>query len=648
MSLAIVIMVKNEEDTIVPTLKPFIEAGIKNIYIYDTGSTDKTVINAEKYMKQKKCRGVVIRDDFIDFATSRNKALDQAGTYFKDVTFMLMIDAEWYINNPQGLLDFCKQHEKDNGIVYNISVKCGSIFSHARLFRTKASAFFIGRVHECVEGASLLAVPQSTYLQYAPNTGGNARSKQRWYRDLSLLLREYDEGKETVKTDKKILPYVWDKNKGTRVNMMLKRYHERTELLDPRTVFYLGQTYDCLNIKDQAIKYYLERSEMAGFVEEPFMALYRVGILYQETSWDKAFKYYMLAYEKRPTRIEPLVKIAQHYLEPHIKYMFAKMACSIPYTTDGLFVENYLYDYERWNQLGIGAWYMKFYEEGYEAVKKALKINPNQTHLITNYNLYKAMLGLNSKPKIINLILYSLDESNNDCEEVTKDGKINCTNKFAEMKDILIEHNKHHNIDHYFYCYKKDMDEDHMITDNMIYIKGNESFIPGILDKTLKALEVIYNKEYDYIIRSNISTVINYDELYKYLEAGKIDYGGPLYYISNYIDLDAGMTEEKNKKYKNCHFVSGCCVVFSKIAIKILIDNQGLINSYGLIDDVAIGIYLHLNHADNVRRQKIGNDSYSFNNKVFKPDVIMYRNKSDDRSKDVVNMKMITESLKSS
>ena len=629
MSLGIVIMVKNEEDTIIPTLTPFVDAGIKNIFVYDTGSTDRTVKNAERYIKQTKCKGIVVKDIFVDFATSRNKALDQASEYFKDITFMLMIDAEWYLVNPFGLLKFCKEYEKDTGIVYNISVKCGSIFHHPRLFLTKGQAFFIGVVHECVEGASPNSVPQDTYLRYAPSIGGNTRSKQRWYRDLTLLLREYDEGKENIKKEeKKIELYNWDKTKGIRMNMMLKRNHEKTNTLDPRTVFYLGQTYDCLNIKDQAIKYYLERSEMAGYVEEPFMALYRVGILYQETDWDKAFKYYMMAYEKRPSRIEPLVKIAQYYKEPHIKYMYAKMACLTPYTTDGLFVEKHMYDYERWNQLGIGAWYMGYYKEGYNAVMKALKLQPNEVHLLNNLNLYQQVLGLNDKikPKILNLILYSVDD------------------KYDEMKDILIEHNKNHQIEHYFYCYKHDLDEDYIIKDNMLYIKGEESILPGILDKTLKAFDIFKDKEYDYIVRSNVSTIINYNQLYNFLSPGKIDYGGPLYYTGNYVDLPAGMTEDKNKIYKNCHFVSGCCIILSSKVIKMLTDNISTVQSYGLIDDVAIGIYLH-NNSSQLKRQKIGNDSYSFNNKTFKPDIIMYRNKSDDRAKDVTNMKMIMNNL---
>ena len=48
----------------------------------------------------------------------------------------------------------------------------------------------------------------------------------------------------------------------------------------------------------------------------------------------------------------------------------------------------------------------------------------------------------------------------------------------------------------------------------MIYIKGEETFIPGILEKTLLAIKISSkNFTYDYIVRTNISTLVNYIKL---------------------------------------------------------------------------------------------------------------------------------------
>jgi len=534
-----------------------------------------------------------------------------------------MIDAEWYIENPQGLVDFCVKYKDDNLDVYDITVTDGvSKFNHTRLIRIGGNAFFKDVVHEYMERSKIINIPSTTYLSYRPK----ANSTERWYRDLSLLLRKYQQSKNFIPNT---TPYVWDNNKGKRYNLLLKSEHEKPAGIDPRTVFYLGQTYDCLNINNEAIKYYLERSEMGGYIEEAFMALYRVGKLYEADDWDKASKYYLAAYEKFPSRVEPLVKLAQHYANPQIKYMYAKQACITPQPDHGLFLETGLYEYDRWDQLAIGAWYMPFYKEGYDAVQKALKIK-QLPHLLRNKELFEGALGIKKEiintnnPKIINLVLYSFDE------------------KYDQMKEILIEHNKNHNIRSYFYCYKEDMSIPYEIIDNVLYFSGKETYIPGVLEKTLEAFDIFKDEDYDYIVRSNVSTVVNYKELFKYLPVGEIDYAGPLYYVEHYMNIGAGMNEEKTAKYGKHHFAMGACVVFSKKAIKLLVDNKKDVLSYDLIDDIAIGVYLH---DKNLRRRTLSSNSYSFQNSIFKPDIIMYRNKSDDRNTDIVNMRMVVDNL---
>lgn len=230
-----------------------------------------------------------------------------------------------------------------------------------------------------------------------------------------------------------------------------------------------------------------------------------------------------------------------------------------------------------------------------------------------------------SNPKILNLILYSSD------------------NKYDQMKDILIEHNKNHNIRSYFYCYKSDMTIPYEIVDDILYISGKESCIPGILEKTLKAFDIFKDEDYDYIVRSNISTIIDYKELLKYLAMGKFDYGGPQYYTYTTVDLQTGMTKGKNDKYKNHHFVTGICIILSKKAVKLLTDNVKDILSYELIDDVAIGVYLH---DKKLIRKELGENKLLDKNLTYKPGYIVYRNKSDNRDLDIVNMKMLIYNLR--
>jgi len=229
-----------------------------------------------------------------------------------------------------------------------------------------------------------------------------------------------------------------------------------------------------------------------------------------------------------------------------------------------------------------------------------------------------------AEPKILNLILYSDDE------------------KYNQMKDILTEHNKNHKIRSYFYCYKSDMTVPYEIIDNVLYISGKETYIPGILKKTLKAFDIFKDENYDYIVRSNISTIVNYEELFKHLKTEQFDYGGPQYYEYTTVDLQTGMTKEKNNLYKNHHFVTGICIILSKKAINLLTDNMKDVLSYELIDDVAIGVYLH---DKNLIRKKLGDNKISDNNSVYKSGYIVYRNKSDNRDLDIANMKMLMNKL---
>ena len=87
-------MVKNEEDSIVPSITSLPPAGIHTLIVYDTGSTDRTLAiirdlcathHIQLYLKQAS-------DPFHDFATSRNESLNFADTV-EGVQYVIMMDA---------------------------------------------------------------------------------------------------------------------------------------------------------------------------------------------------------------------------------------------------------------------------------------------------------------------------------------------------------------------------------------------------------------------------------------------------------------------------------------------------------------------------------------------------------------------------
>jgi len=114
------------------------------------------------------------------------------------------------------------------------------------------------------------------------------------------------------------------------------------------------------------------------------------------------------------------------------------------------------------------------------------------------------------KLSILNLVLYSRDDS------------------YDKMKNITSKYYKNFDYVHtYYYCYDSNLEQDYLLKDNILYIKGIETYTPGILQKTISALEYFKNDipNYSYIVRSNISTIIRFDILEKSLRENPVEYG---------------------------------------------------------------------------------------------------------------------------
>lgn len=103
--------------------------------------------------------------------------------------------------------------------------------------------------------------------------------------------------------------------------------------------------------------------------------------------------------------------------------------------------------------------------------------------------------------KILLLILFSYSEIYNQMLEIQRN--------YIHTND---------NIDAYFIVFNEEQSEEIQIIEDIISIKGKETYT-NILYKTLKSLEYIFSNfltKYDFVVRSNISTIINLNNLYKY------------------------------------------------------------------------------------------------------------------------------------
>lgn len=367
--LTIVLMVKNEQNFMEATLEPFVKAGIQSFFIFDTGSTDDTILVTENFFKKHHVKHYVIEQEpFIDFATSRNHALDAAERHFPHTAFFLMLDAEWYMHNVKGLIDFCKEEINNNDPCYLVRIVNESIdFSVPRLIRASSHSRFQGSVHEIIPVHSSKKAPRDIYFELGVSRYGMEKSRKRWERDAALLLRDHQNNPN-----------------------------------DPRTTFYLAQTYECLGEIDKALHYYKIRATQPGWHEENYETFYRLGRITEQLSekdpqytWPMAFEYYATAHNIMPHRAEPLVRMAYHYWPDGVGpsnaalcYLFAKRACELDYPEkDMLFIDPVVYNFKRYEILSKAAWQVSDFVNGETATRNALRVH-EMPHLLNNLAAY--------------------------------------------------------------------------------------------------------------------------------------------------------------------------------------------------------------------------------------------------------------------
>jgi hypothetical protein len=227
----------------------------------------------------------------------------------------------------------------------------------------------------------------------------------------------------------------------------------------------------------------------------------------------------------------------------------------------------------------------------------------------------------------------------------------NDTEIYKQMKEIQISYvNKNENIEYYFVESNENLSEDVILNDNVIYVKGFENYM-NILEKTIIALDYLINnmnKQYDFIIRTNISTLFNYKLLIEYLNSipkNNIYFGGVLFKLA-WIDYKYGISDFTKKLYSlnDMYYFQGTCIIMSNDVVNFILQNIIQLK-FNIIDDVAIGLFIRdylpnsYSCIYNLPRLK-----YSFND--FESDSVIIRNKTIDHNMDIIdNMKNFVKKI---
>jgi glycosyltransferase involved in cell wall biosynthesis len=361
--LTLCMIVKNEASGIARTLQS-VRPHLDRWLIVDTGSTDGTQDLVRSLMGE--LPGALHEHPFVDYATTRNLAMDLAGT---DTTYLLWLDAEDELLNGEALREALEAAAARPGgpDAYYIRKKLAVEFDAVCLVRTAAHWRYRGVVHEVLMGPNgeichdRLAGPVIRH-ERAPDS--EERSRARWGRDAELLggAVAQDPG-------------------------------------DTRATFYLAQTLNWLGRSEEAIAMYERRIALGGWVEEVYYSRFMLAQVSERLGrpWAEVQQRYLDAFATSPHRAEPLCAIADHYIRTQaftVAYLFARRAYELPYPErDRLFVDDAAYAWRAADLMATSAFYAGDFEAGERAARKALAACPDDARLQANLTFYLQRKG---------------------------------------------------------------------------------------------------------------------------------------------------------------------------------------------------------------------------------------------------------------
>jgi glycosyltransferase involved in cell wall biosynthesis/predicted GH43/DUF377 family glycosyl hydrolase len=299
-------IVKNEAAIIWRCLESV--ADIVDCYVIgDTGSTDDTQKIIKEFFDARGIYGIITEFPFHDFAQARNAALEAAEASDLDFDYILFADADMELivtdASFKDRLDF-------NGYMVEQAAANGLTYSNIRVIKRGIGAQYVGVTHEyCDVHCQPVLLSEIRYFDHA--CGSNRIEKTE--RDIRLLRAGLESDPD-----------------------------------NHRYKFYLAQTLYEKGDYEEARKLYAERAAAGGFEEEAWFSVMANALAEQKLGNEEAFIAKILAaYQRRPTRSEPLYHLAVHYLKKghhDLACLICEEGMRIKQPKDILFVEKSIYD----------------------------------------------------------------------------------------------------------------------------------------------------------------------------------------------------------------------------------------------------------------------------------------------------------------
>lgn len=337
-------MIVKDEERIIQRCLDSVKDHITGYVIIDTGSTDATKKIIEETLEG--IPGKILDRPWVDFGFNRSELVVEAQNFVLNSVpaelntgYLLLLDADHILNG-----DFSGVSNDDGYLIELIGDNLG--YSMPYLVAADLPWRYIGRTHEYItaEGFNGVHAPLKTCTLDHRGDGGNRYDK--FAKDLKYLEEDYKQ----------------DPN-------------------NERVVYYLGQTYEGMGRRDEALELFRRRAQLGGFDQEQFWAAFKVAEITQYIGD------YLQAFLMRPTRTEPIQR-AMSLLNQQQKYQsvlaLARMCPQQP-SDDHLFVERWTEQYGAAFEFCLALWYtgdVAKAKQGWEAMLDLPELSDQYRELI--------------------------------------------------------------------------------------------------------------------------------------------------------------------------------------------------------------------------------------------------------------------------
>jgi len=345
--IGLCMIVKNEAHIIrrcLDSVLPLLDYAL----IVDTGSTDGTRQAILDFLREKNLPGEVLEEPWRDFAYNRSFALRKLRER-QDIDYGLMLDADEILVYEPGF----KAESFKRGLdceVCDVPCHYGTIvYLRPQIFSNRLEFYYQGVLHEYLDSAK----PPS-----------RATAKGFFNRPLQDSARSHN-------------PKKFEDDAAVLENALRT---ETDPFLISRYTFYLAQSYRDCGQRPQALQAYLRRAQLGYWNEEVFVSLLNAARIKEELAYPEAdaIQAYLSAYEALPRRLESLhgaIRLCRLRNKHQQAYLLGKHALAQPCPPDGLFLEQWIYDYGLLDEFSIAAYWAGHYRESFDACLRLLKEN---------------------------------------------------------------------------------------------------------------------------------------------------------------------------------------------------------------------------------------------------------------------------------